>query len=176
MLDNAGIVDLSLSQYLATGLAVVGIGMLVGSWWGRARWLIIPALLLTPAVLVGSLVNVPFRGGFGDRLFMPRGSASTDVTHNLIAGKLRLDLTRLPSDGPPARFTATIVAGELDVIVPRGTHVAVNARVGAGSMELFRIYADGVSVERRLSKGPQGGRDIQLNLAVSFGRIQIIHG
>ena len=178
MLDNAGVLDLSLSQYLAIGLAVLGIGMLVGSWWGRARWLIIPALLLTPAVLVGSLVNVPFRGGFGDRLYMPRSSSGLDVTHNLIAGKIRLDLTHLASDGLPVKLAATLVAGDLDVIVPRGVHVTVHARVGAGSMDLFpfRVYADGVSVERLVSKGPEGGRDIQLDLAVSFGRIQIIRG
>src|SRR5439155_11507684 len=54
VLHNAGAVHLSLSQYAALALTLLAGGLLVGTWWGRARWLALPAAALVPLILVAS--------------------------------------------------------------------------------------------------------------------------
>src|SRR5439155_16412469 len=93
-----------------------------------------------------------------------------------IAGVIRLDLTRLAGQargrapGDPLRITATVVAGDIDVIVPRGLPVHVTGRIGAGSMSLLNAFADGVDVHRAAGQSPARSQ-IDLDLSVSFGHI-----
>ena len=46
MVDRASTLALLPGQYFGLALTVVGAGLLIGSWWGRARVLILPALLV----------------------------------------------------------------------------------------------------------------------------------
>ena len=82
LVDNASSgLHLSLARYLGLALAVIGIGLVVGTWWGRSRGLIVVGALVVPVLLVSSLVNVPIEGGFGDRTFEPVTRASSCRTN-----------------------------------------------------------------------------------------------
>src|SRR5439155_2603085 len=59
LLDVANAIRMSLVQYLAVALALIGVGLLTGAFVGRARWLVVPGLLLIPFLLVASLIEVP---------------------------------------------------------------------------------------------------------------------
>ena len=53
-------------------LTVLGGGLLVGTWWGRAWGLIPIGLLAVPVVAVAALARpVPVEGGVAERLFQP---------------------------------------------------------------------------------------------------------
>ena len=58
MLDAVGALRVPLVAYLSLAVAVIGVGLMVGARWGRARWLIVPGLLLVPFVLTASLIVV----------------------------------------------------------------------------------------------------------------------
>ncbi|MBI2237128.1 MAG: PspC domain-containing protein [Actinobacteria bacterium] len=53
VLDNLGAIRPWVGQYPALALGILGAGLVVGAWWGRARSLILLGLLLVPVVLAG---------------------------------------------------------------------------------------------------------------------------
>jgi len=173
LLANAGIFDLGVGAYLALALAVLGIGLLVGTWWGRSRGLIVLALLLTPFVLLASLVNVPIRGGVGDRFYGPRVVADVRPVYRQVAGRMILDLSRLRLGSPPVRIEASMAAGYIEVILPRGVNASVHAQAGAGELDVLGNQSDGLNVDARRTTGPATGGRLELDLAVSFGRILV---
>ncbi|MGZ4120164.1 MAG: PspC domain-containing protein [Actinomycetota bacterium] len=131
LLDYSGALHVRLVHYFALALAVLGVGMLVGAWWGRARWLIVPSILLIPFVLVASLVHVPFTGGTGNHLVRPASAASVHPQYHIAAGRLEIDLRQI-AGVQPVQLKATAVAGRLLVRVPRNAALTVRARVGGG--------------------------------------------
>lgn len=172
-LDALDVIGLSLAQYVALPLAVIGAGLFVGAWRGRARWLLIPGLFLLPLLLLAGLVDVPLEGGFADRRLAPGTAAEAAGPHRLVAGALRLDLTTFPIDGGTVLVTASVAAGELQVYVPAGVRVVAHGRTGVGAMWLLGSYSEGFQTEERVSRGPQDRGTIELDLAVSFGRIVV---
>ncbi len=117
----------------AAVLLVLGAGLLVGGWRGRARWLIVPAILVlllvqgTAAVhhLVGGV-----GGGVGERQWAPTSSTSFELG----AGDAVLDLSKLPAGA--SSITASIGAGHLLVRVPPSTTLVLDATVGLGEITL----------------------------------------
>jgi phage shock protein PspC (stress-responsive transcriptional regulator) len=177
LLDYWGVFDLSLAQYVAIPLTVLAAGLVVGAWAGRARWLALPAALLVPFVLVASLVNVPFKGGYGDRRFAPSDLGHGSATYRLVAGRMTLDLSRLGGQAKdsPTRLhvTASEVAGAMLVILPADVPVHVDARVGAGQTRLLGVRHEGLSIHRQA--GQSFARSwIDLDLAISFGKLVVI--
>jgi hypothetical protein len=180
LLDLLGVIDVTLVQYLALGLSVLAVGLLLGAWVGRARWLAVPALLLVPFVLVASLVTVPFKGGFADRHIAPVSIAGGSAIYHLVAGRLAIDLTQLEPTGASAQaasaavanIRATVVAGEITVIVPRTASVHVHASVGAGTLDALAVHDDGLKLDRVAGQSGERSR-IDLDLAVSFGRVEV---
>jgi phage shock protein PspC (stress-responsive transcriptional regulator) len=173
LLANAGVIDLALAAYLALALAVLGLGLLVGTWWGRSRGLIVLALVLTPFVLLGSLVNVPIHGGVGDRFYGPRAVADVPPVYQQVAGRMVVDLTRLQLGDGPVHVEASMVAGKIEVILPTGVHAAVHAEAGAGELQVLGNQADGLNLDILRSTGPSTGGVVDLHLRVSFGTIVV---
>ena len=96
LLDAIGAVDLRPSDILISVLVVVGLGLLVSTWLGRARGLILLGLLLVPVVAVSAVVDrIDLRGGTGEQIWAPTTAAQLRDRYRLGAGSLRLDLTDL---------------------------------------------------------------------------------
>lgn len=173
-LDLGGAVHVTLVQYLALALALVGAGLIAGAAYGRARWLVVPALMLVPFVLVVSLIKVPFEGGFGDRSFEPATAAAITSPYRIVAGQMVLDLTRTAFGPQPVTVEATAVAGVIRIILPAGAPVVVDARAGGGEILLFgRIY-DGVNLSlHRTFEGTAKIAPIHLNLETSLGLVEV---
>ncbi|MDP9341731.1 MAG: PspC domain-containing protein [Actinomycetota bacterium] len=173
LLGNAGVIDIGVGAYLALALAVLGVGLLVGTWWGRSRGLIVLSILLTPFVLLASLVNVPIRGGVGDRFFGPRVVTDVRPVYRQIAGRMVLDLSRLRLGPSPVHVDASMVAGYIEVVLPRGVNASVHAEAGAGELAVLGNDSNGLNVDARRTTGPAAGGRLELDLAVSFGRILV---
>jgi len=172
LLDGADLVHIGLVQYLAIPLAILGIGMLVGAWYGRARWLAAPALLLTPFVLAASLVHVPFKGGSGDVTYLPATVAAVRPVYHLTAGQLTIDLRALKLTAPIS-IRATAVAGHILVYVPPGATLDVRGRAGGGEVNLFGRTFDGFNIDVRRSFGPPSPHVITLDLEASLGQVEV---
>jgi phage shock protein PspC (stress-responsive transcriptional regulator) len=177
LLDGGGAVHFSAAQFLALPLAILGLGLLAGAWWGHARWLIVIGLLLVPPTLGASLIDVPVQGGFGDRFVRPLAFEDVQPAYRLVAGQMVLDLRGVVFDAQPLSVTATAVAGRILVLVPPDVSVQVHARTGAGEVSLFGQTYDGlrVDVERTFTSpiSPASFAVLVLELEASFGQVEV---
>ena len=174
-LDMAGAFGLSLAQYLAIPIAGIGIGLLVGAWYGRARWLTLLGILLVPFVLAASLIEVPFEGGFADLFIRPTSAAAVQPEYRLVGGELILDLRRVTPAAEPISIEASVVMGELLVLVDPGTPLEVTARVGAGDLTVLDQTFAGVRVEatRTIGRPTEGNAVLRLDLETSIGAVLV---
>jgi cell wall-active antibiotic response 4TMS protein YvqF len=171
-LSEWGAIHLELSQFLALALAILGVGLLVGVWRGRARWLILPGILLIPLVLGASLIDVPIRGGFGNCYISPLSVAEIDRTYQLSAGDLVIDLTSLRFGPGEVVIDATVAAGRISVVVPQGISIVVRAHAGAGRVALFGQADQGIRIDVvRTSATPGSLENLILNLRTGIGEV-----
>jgi phage shock protein PspC (stress-responsive transcriptional regulator) len=181
MLDNLGVVDLSLGQVLAVFLTVLGAGLLVGTWWGRAWGLIPIGLVAVPVVALTALAgSVPVKGGVAERRFQPTTPAEVRSGYRLAGGELILDLSkvRFGPGAPPIR--ASVAGGRLLVVVPDEVAANVRGRVGVGSLDLLGHLDTGAQVDSSVTeppaKAPARGTTapaVTLDLQAGYGVIEV---
>jgi len=127
-------------QFFGAALAILGIGLVIGTWWGRARILIMPAVVLVPLAVAASFMTAPLEGGIGAMRFTPANAAELRGEYRIMSGTLTLDLTSLSIASQPVHIAASVAAGQLVVIVPPDASVELRARVGAGQVTVFDYY------------------------------------
>ena len=159
-------------QYFGIVLAIVGIGLVAGAWWGNARLLILPALLILPIALAASYVRVPLEGGTGSHQFTPVRADEVRDAYRLAAGALYLDLRELETSGEPITITASVAVGEVWLLVPANADVEIAAEVGAGNMYLLGNSRSGTDLDERIVRG-SGEPDFILDLAAGIGAVTV---
>ena len=170
--SNVGHLEIGLSGYFGIALALIGIGLVIGAWWGRARILILLAILLVPVALTASFVTAPLEGGFGDYRYAPANAAELQTEYRATGGRLVLDLTDLSLTGT-VHIAASVALGELRVILPDGASVQIDSRVGAGSAIIFDERDDGTSLaDRYVRKHPYTPTFI-LDLESGIGVVEV---
>ena len=78
---------------------MVGLGLVVGAFVGRARGLVVLGVLLTLLASAAAVADVPVRGGVGDRTWRPATVSDLHDAYRLGIGQAELDLTRLDLAG-----------------------------------------------------------------------------
>ena len=176
ILQNLDAVHLSAVRFPALALLVLGIGLLVGAFVGRARWLILPGLLLVPIVLGASLIDVPLEGGLHDVHAFPQSPQGVAGSYRVVAGSIYLDLTSLKGTAAAPVIAASTGVGEIDVVVPYDAHVVATGRVGVG-MVLVGPYSTDRGIDRSLRRTWQprygDGATITLDLQTGVGDIWV---
>jgi hypothetical protein len=170
-LDNLGVVALTPGRVVALVLTVIGAGLLVGSLWGRAWWLILVGLLLVPVMAVATVASdVPVRGRTGQQFERPATIAALQPQYQMSAGELRLDLSDVPFDRQPRQVTVRMGAGDLDVVVPKEVPVTVHYDLAAGEAEVLGHPSNGgFKVGETISQDGSsklGRLDLDLHLGV----------
>ena len=139
LLFATGVWDLRLSDILITALVIIGLGLLVSTWYGRARGLVLLGLLLVPVVLTSALLDrVDLSGGIGDRHIAPATAEELMGEYRFGVGSLTLDLRELDTasvDGP-LRSSLSAGAGLVQVYVPADWTVDIPVTVGIGEVDL----------------------------------------
>jgi phage shock protein PspC (stress-responsive transcriptional regulator) len=171
-------------HYVAVTVGVVGIGLLVGTLFGRARWLIVVGLVLTPLLLVTATAAAVFpswsiSGDFGDREFHPDTVSDLPVTYELAAGSLLVDLSGLDSNDlaeTSRDLEISVGAGEVIVLLPRDMVGTVEARVGIGRIAANDRERAGIA-PRETIRFPDSAGDadggLQLSVSVGVGNTEI---
>lgn len=166
------------SAYVATALAIVGIGLLIGTWFGRARGLIglgIVLALVLPVSVVADGLNLESAGSVN---VQPQSiEALPSEPQEYGAGSVVYDLSLLELEDSDS-FSLDIEqgVGELRVIVPPEADVSLNAEVGLGAIEAFDARSGGPGSSRRdtdLGDDGAGGGEITLNLKLGVGRVAV---
>jgi hypothetical protein len=160
---------------LGLALLLTGGALILGAWRGRARWLIPVGLVLSIALAGASLIDdVPVRGGAGDVAFRPVTVEEVRTPYRLGAGALVLDLSDLDLGGRTVTIVASVAAGHLDIVVPDGVAVDVDAHVGLGELELLGRHTEGVDVGRTVSdRGRDGAGRLVLRTRAGVGLVEV---
>lgn len=145
----AGISDdtpLPAAAFVAAALGVVGVGLIVGTWVGRARALTALGVVLA-LVLVPTSAADQWPGGTVDARLKPASANMVNPIYRYGAGSLELDLTQVPFDGHARAVSTTIDLGmgEVRVLVPSTVDVEFTGHVGLGQLSAFQEhpYFDG---------------------------------
>jgi phage shock protein PspC (stress-responsive transcriptional regulator) len=161
-------------RVVATALLVTGAGLLVGARWGRARGLLVLAVVLALLLPLTAAVERSTGTTSGDRTWVVAGSAE----HRLGAGQAVLDLRGLAGTSRTVDVEARVGLGELLVLVPEDLRVDVDAEVDLGQItfvdvEGARSTEEGTSLERRQSLGAAGPHSVQLDVEVGAGELEV---
>ncbi len=151
---------------LGVALAILGIGMLVGAKYGRARWLLwfaIPLAFITFATVSASnfvrdnpnwdrwVASTQADGqwgglSLGERVWAvePRDVQDSPLEYRLSAGSATLDLTELTArgatestqDGQRLTIDAGVGLGELIIVIPGDMQLDLTGSVDVGQIDL----------------------------------------
>ncbi|MFC8454053.1 PspC domain-containing protein [Kitasatospora sp. NPDC057223] len=169
-----------LSTVLATLLLGIGLTLLVGAKFGRARGLVVPALLLTVALAATGGSRIQLGDTFGDRAWAPVSAAELQSEYRLSAGSITLDLRGLDPAGGTLATGVRLGAGDLTVSVPPDVVVSVRARHILGNVQITGVEDTDGSNDRSYQLQPLNGQaskgTLDLSLAVGFGDIKVVQG
>jgi phage shock protein PspC (stress-responsive transcriptional regulator) len=174
IISQAAKVEVAPGQFFGAGLTVIGIGLVVGAWWGRARILILLALLLLPVAVTASFITAPLEGGIGDLRYAPMTGAELRPEYRLMGGRLVLDLTGLSLGPRSVEIAVSVAVGGVRVILPEGASVQMEARVGAGATYLFDVQQVGTSLDDRLVRRHLHATTYILDLEAGIGEVQVV--
>ncbi|MBC3843891.1 PspC domain-containing protein [Streptacidiphilus sp. 4-A2] len=146
----------SLLAVLSSGLLVLGLGLVLGARWGRARSLVLWGTLLTLAVAAVGASPVQLRTAYDNVHWTPASSAALQPSYQLSSGAATLDLRALaPAPGQTLDTRVRVGAGALVVRLPSGPEIKVDVTVGVGMLELpDGVDNGGVSASRTLDLNP----------------------
>jgi len=137
MADVAG-ADIAAPAYPALALGIIGAGLVLGAFWGRAGGLILLGLLGT-VVLVASVAAHEWDVTGRHIDISPTSAAALSSRYDFDLGEARIDLTRLdPADLDGRTLTIDGGVGHIRIVVPDGVEVHAHGSVdGPGQVEIF---------------------------------------
>ena len=171
--QSSGSWEPTVRHYVGAVFLILGVALVIGSLFGRARWLIVVGMISAPLLFGAALLDVPLEGGFGDPRFAPATLGDLDPEYRLIGGELVLDLTDLElNPGDDFTVDASVVFGSLRFEVPPDLGVTVNAEMDGGEIRVNgSAVASGINNERTISY--EGVGEIVIDAHVGFGELVI---
>lgn len=175
--ESAADTNVADAAYPALALAITGIMLVVGAFYGRPGGLIFIGILAAIA-LAGAAIGGPRYDGERDVRLAPLSASEVQDSYFVPAGRIELDLSNITEvealDGREIEVDAN--AGELLVILPPGVGATVEADIsfagaidlpGSGDDEGFGAHADQTIVV------PNQISTIDLELDLDFGHIEV---
>lgn len=155
-------------------VAVLGAGLVVSTFLGGARRLIILALPLSLLGIVLTVVPVNMvRGGIGTVTHVPKTASELRSSYDHGVGELTVDLTQLRGEDP-AVVDAQIGAGDVTVLVPDGANVDYTCTTGIGEVDCFHTYDSGVNpADLHGSEKGAGKQRFTLNVTAGMGNVEV---
>jgi phage shock protein PspC (stress-responsive transcriptional regulator) len=176
LLDRSGAVHIHPVPFVAVLLGIVGLGLLVGAFVGRARGLIALGVLLSLTLAIAAAVPGVSSRSTGPVTWRPTTLAAIPAAgFEWGAGDARLDLTALPTSGT-VHVSADLGAGTLTVTVPANDTLQLTTHVGVGSTSLpDGTGGAGFGTERDLTFAPDGpsAGTLVLDLTVGAGTLEV---
>ncbi len=174
LLDVTGALDVPVEWFLLYALGLSGIGIVAAAWYGRVHGPATLAVLLGLALGVVAVVEVPLRGGVGERTIRPASAGELASEYRLGVGRLILDLRQLSLAEPLGRIEVGVGVGELVVLLPPGTVAQVAGRASVGEVRLFDRDRGGIHVDESYPGAASGDAPapLTLDLEVGVGRVE----
>ena len=172
----AGWVSLDVGVFAAIALTIVGAGLVVSAWIGRAIGLVIVGVLLALVVGAAGAIDVPIRGGIGDATYRPATPAAVHTRYRMAMGRLELDFRHTRLAGHRTDVAATVGIGRLLVRVPDDVRLVVRGRADVGSVHLLGDERGKCcpSNEHLVQPGRPGSGTLVLDVRVGVGAVDVV--
>jgi phage shock protein PspC (stress-responsive transcriptional regulator) len=159
--------------YPALAVAICGVMLVVGAFYGRAGGIILIGLVATVA-LTGATVADRWDGD--QVLATPTSSSTVEDSYSVDAGEIVLDLREVSDvgglDGRSIELDGEI--GHLEVILPRGLAATVDADVaGPGAVVLFGEDHGGIDVSEHSFSGLADQPAVFISAQLGVGQIEV---
>jgi phage shock protein PspC (stress-responsive transcriptional regulator) len=174
LLDNTTtLVDPATRHYLALAMTILGIGLLVGAFAGRARWLALVGLLGLPILFGSPALEYDFDDWNAATVSQtPTTFADLDGIYEHSIGELVIDLRELPWDGELVELDASLGIGELRILLPETISIIGHAEASIGHVEFDNRQSSGLSPNLPFDvTGTEG--TLELSASLGIGEIDI---
>ncbi|NUT37472.1 MAG: PspC domain-containing protein [Hamadaea sp.] len=170
------------STYVAAALAVVGAGLLLGAWVGRARGMIVLGIVLALALSVSAIDEDgdgfrPSSRSGGEVTWQPDTLAALRGDYDHQFGSATLDLRDLDFTGQERTVRVEIEGGDLQVLLPDDVDVVATTNVQLGNADVLDRSANGVRIKdfvvTDLGDDGAGGGKLNLELDVRMGNAEV---
>lgn len=170
--NNVSDAAVDLGQFFGLAFGVIGIGLIIGTWWGHARMLILLGILLLPFAFAASLITVPIQGGFGAHTYSPTAVEELRGEYRLVGGQVLLDLTGIEAGDEPIVIAASVAMGEVRVLLPEDANLELDTAVGGGRLLILGDRQGGTRLQDRYVIDGDGPRFV-LDLEAGIGSVRV---
>ena len=160
-------------HYMALAVTILGVGLLVGSIAGRARWLILVGAIMVPTLVFSPVFEYDWNSASFDRRVRPVTMAEVEQVHSIDFGTLVIDLRDLPWDGEDVVIDASIDVGNLEIYLPPEVGIVGTASVDVGRVAEPGRSSGGLGDPRLDWNQPGELGTVLLDAEVNVGNIEI---
>ncbi|MBT8227429.1 MAG: PspC domain-containing protein [Dactylosporangium sp.] len=178
IIDLSGI-NVTADAYFAVAVAVVGLGLLAGSWFGRSRGLIPLGVVLALALLAAAGSGPVHLDGpeRSDVVWAPNDIESVEPRYHIDVGSAVLDLSKVSFEDHDVTVTVNVDVGNITVVLPDDVDVVVKAKVGIGQTQVLDESWGGVGGSRGavsdLGRDGKGGGNLELLITLDAGHVEV---
>lgn len=176
LLERTGLVDISVTAVFGLATMVIGISLMLLARDGAHGGLVVLGTILALITLITATAPFEgFQGGVGDRTIELTTVDDIATDYSLAMGKLTIDLRQVDDLRAGTTLDASVGMGDLIIRIPEGTEISVNARVGAGELEILDRVTDGLGInETYRSPGlSEGEASLVLDLEMFTGHVEV---
>jgi hypothetical protein len=175
LLDRSSSVTVDAGTMMAWVIIIVGLGLVVGAFWGRARWLVFVGIVALPLALVANLIDFPLRGQVGGNYLAPRRASDLSDDYSVLAGSLTLDLTEFDFNSRESiTLPVNMAVADVTISVPRGVGVTLRGHLEAGQVSFFGARREGVDLRfDEFDGGPALERELVVDLDAQYGSVNL---
>jgi len=170
LIDEANGARLHPEQWLGAAAAVCGVGLVVGAFRGRARWLIVPAAILAGT---GFVAGEAARTGIeptalvGDEHVWIGDGSSGPRREHVVLGTVDVSIDAAPA--APVTVDARAGIGEVRIWAADDVTIEVDAGVRRGHVDVEGVRRpDGT-----FRIGPEGPADVVVHARVGRGTVHV---
>lgn len=169
LLQTTGALDVPWGALLPAGLILVGVTTMIAARSGSVGGLIALGIVLSVLTFVTAGLDVPLRGGIGERSEAPDTPAELRDRYELAIGQMRIDLTDLDLPPGTTEVRASVGMGELVVGLPPGTPARIEAEVSLGNVEALDRQESGFGPDVLIVDEDYEDADARLSIRMSVG-------
>ncbi len=170
---------ISPQHIVGVALAILGLGMVAGSFAGGGRGLIALAVPLSVVGLALTSIGPNGYQGVGNLNAEPTTIDAVHRSYERSVGNVHLDLTALPSSGE-VRTEAAADVGNVTVVVPADADVTVQCKADKGNAHCLDRHQSGIDAEIEeftdMGLDGPGGLAIELEVRADLGNVEVRRG
>lgn len=168
------------ATWVAPGLLMLlGLGVIVSGIRGEPHngmvaLAIVLGVLLAVGATMGAVLDVPVRGGVGERRHHPT-AATLEDEYRMLIGSLVVDLRDVAFSAGTTTVELSTVMGEVELWLPDDIPVRVEADVAGGAARVLGTVQEGLAVDHAIeSEGWAGAeRRLLVDVGVGLGEIRV---